>query len=176
MKKTLTIMLSLFFVWSFSSCIDSEKAAEKLTEKIIENATGEEVDLEINEDGEASKMTIKGQDGEEITISNNEKEIPAEFPKDLFVPKGEIETSGAISGADGLMITLTMIAEGTFDEVKTKIKEELKSAGWESTSDMGVDDSIMMNFGKDGSSATITVNSEDGVVDVGYIVNVVKEK
>lgn len=170
MKKLVVISLSAVIAFMFTACIDSEKVAEKATEKIIENASGEKIDLETSKDGKKSKVVMKGEDGEEVTFSGGDDEIPEDFPKEIYIPKGKVESSGTISSGEGSMITVNIISEKSFKDIKEKLIEEMKNTGWEADQTMEVDESAMLNFTKGDDTATITINKEGDKTSVSYMI------
>jgi hypothetical protein len=170
MKKLVVISLSAVIAFMFTACIDSEKVAEKATEKIIEKASGEKIDLETSKDGKEAKVVIKDKDGEEVTFSGGDDEIPEDFPKEIYVPEGIIESSGTISTGEGSMLTVNISSEESFKEIKEKINDKMKNAGWKAEQAMEVDESAMLNFTKGNNSATITLNKEGDKTSVSYMI------
>lgn len=175
MKKLVVISLSAVIALMFTACIDSEKVAEKATEKIIEKASGEKIDLETSKDGKTSKVVIKDKDGEEVSFSGGDDEIPEDFPKEIYVPKGTVESSGTISSGEGSMITVNIICEKSFKEIKEKLNEEMKNSGWKAQQTMEVDESAMLNYTKGNDTATITINKEGDKTSVSYMIGLSKK-
>lgn len=169
------ITMGLLFFLSFNACIDSEKAAEKMTEKIIKNSTGEDVDIEIDGEGEDAKVTIKGKDGEELSFSGGENKLPKDLPNDVYVIDGKITGSGTMSSGEGSMITFSVETEKDFDDVKSKILKEFEKEGWTTVSDMTVGKNGMLSFSKEKHTANITINGEKKIVEVAYIIGLSKE-
>ena len=173
MKKiNLIIAVSIFFL-ALSSCgsgkSDEEKAAD-FAESFIENVTGNDVDIDLDKDGESGSITIKGEDGEEVTFSSDETELPDDFPSDVYVVNGERQGVGAMSSNEGQVVTFGVKTDEDFSDVKEKIIEEMKSNGWENTMTMGAGEESMQMYTKDDKSATITVTKETEKVLVTYMV------
>ena len=70
MKKVLVVFLVLVIILSMSGCSVKKKIENKIGEaigeKIIEGATGQNVDVQ------GDKVTIKGEDGSKLTLGGGE--------------------------------------------------------------------------------------------------------
>lgn len=171
MKKLRVFVAGLLFI-SFLGCgsgKSDEEKAEDITESILEAITGEDVDIEIDKDGEKGSITIKGKDGE-VTFSSNEKELPDNFPSDVYVVKGEIQGVGIISSDNGEVVTFEVKTDKNFSKVKEAIQKEMKSNGWKNTMTMGAGEESMQMYTKDEKSTTITVTKENDGTVVAYMV------
>jgi len=173
MKKiNLIILVSIFFL-ALSACgsgKSDEEKAEDMAESIIGNITGEDVDIEVDEDGESGSITMKTEDGE-ITISGNEKELPDDFPSDVYVIKGVIQGVGNMSSKDGNVVSFGVLTDEDFSDIKETIQRKMESNGWKNTAIMGdVKGSVQM-YTKDEKSATITVTKQTDGVEVAYMVS-----
>lgn len=90
MKKVLSwllISVLLLSIISLSGCGVKKKVGQAITEKAIEKATGDKVDI----DGD--KITVKAEDGEEITYGGGEwpdTDLGKKIPK---FNKGKIITA-----------------------------------------------------------------------------------
>ena len=67
-KKISIVFLTVFFMLSLASCGLSEKSSEdiadKLVEGIMDKAAGDDADIDYKD----GKVTVKGKDGEEVTV------------------------------------------------------------------------------------------------------------
>lgn len=70
-----------------------DKASEKAVEKAVEKATGVSVDQNGN------SVTVKGQDGQSVTIQNTEAKLPEGFP--IKAHSGGKVASGSSMKANG---------------------------------------------------------------------------
>lgn len=179
MKKISLFILASLFTVLFISCGNekaeeeaAEEMAENLVEGLFEKATGGGIDIDINEDGEEVEMTIGGEDGASITIKDGGKEIPENFPEDVYIVKGEIESAGSVNSGEGNLITVVIYPEDSFKDVVTNIKKEMKTNGWTSAMNMNMGGEAMQMYTKDKNSATITINGKDDKVEVAYLVTV----
>jgi len=70
-KKTIVILLATLMMLSLASCgvrqSMDEKIAEKVTEGVMNKATGGEANIDIDK----GELTLKGEDGEKITFGGN---------------------------------------------------------------------------------------------------------
>ena len=153
----------------------AEEAAEEFVEGLLEKASGENINIDINEDGETAEMTIEGADGEKITIKNEGTEIPENFPDDVYLVKGEIESVGSMASGEGEIITVVINPKDGFNDVVAKIKKEMKENGWTSTMNMNMGKDAMLMYTKGENSVTITVNGKDDKVEAAYIVTTAKK-
>ncbi len=173
MKKiNVLILVSILFL-ALTSCgsekSEEEKAAD-MTENILEMVTGEDVDINLDKDGESGSITLKGKDGEEVTISSNKTELPDDFPSDVYVIDGEQQGVGNMSTKEGQVVTFGVKTDTDFAEVKETIIEKMKSNGWENTMTMGSGEESMQMYTKGDNSVTLTVGKENDKVIVAYIV------
>jgi predicted small lipoprotein YifL len=132
MKKTVVALIVVLLSWGLTACGIKEqleqKAAEKLTETLVEQALGTE-DAEIDLDGDS--FTIKGKDGEVFTLGVNE--WPAEFD---FVPKftkGEIINTAQTPTAS--VIHFEQVELEDYQEYLEKIKKDFTVESSETSSD-----------------------------------------
>ncbi len=153
----------------------AEKTSEEIAEKIIENATGNKVDLNVDKDGDKGSITIKGDNGEEITISSNGNEIPDNFPSDIYLVKGEIVSVGTINSGEGDIITIVVTVEEESTEISKIILKEMKAKGWKNEMNMTSGDGGMQMYSKDDNSLTITMGKDNDKTQVSYMVTVSKK-
>ena len=66
MKKYVACLLAFLMLAILAGCGVKEKVEEKLTEKILEEAAGGDID--INDD----KVTVKGENGEKLILGSTE--------------------------------------------------------------------------------------------------------
>ena len=171
MQKISYFIISGVLIFGLSACNakeTKEKAKEKVAESILENLTGNKVDIET--EGEDGKMTIKGENGEEVTFGSNEKELPADFPSEVYVVAGEIEAVGLMTSNDGKIVTFGINSTDDFTDVKEGILKEMKSKGWENTMTMGGGEESVQMYSKDEMSVTVTVSKKENKVQVAYMV------
>ena len=178
MKKISVIILAGLFLFMMS-CNNDEKAAEEAAENLIEglfeNATGGNIDIDVNDDGETVEMTLGGENGIEISINDEGTEIPENLPEDVYLIKGEIESAISMNSGEGEIITIVLHPEGDFKTVVSKITKEMKSKGWTSAMNMNIGGEAMQMYTKDKNSTTITINGKEEKVEVAYIVTVAKK-
>jgi hypothetical protein len=178
--KTISFIISLsvivLFTFSCGNNENKEKSSEELAEKFVENivnkTTDNKIDLEINENGETAEMTIEGENGESVTFNVNSKEVPKNFPKDIYIVDGEIETSGTVKTGKGELLSLIIIPKADFNTVSNEITKQMKAKGWNTDMNLNVEGSNMYRFTKAENSATINVTTDGGKTTVSYSVTV----
>ena len=120
-KKTIVVLLATLMMLSLASCgvrqsLD-EKIAEKVTEGVMNKATGGEANIDIDK----GELTLKGEDGEKITFGGNKwpegdaaKQIP-EFKK------GKIVT--AMNSDKACTIAIEKVEEKDYKQYVEKLKD-----------------------------------------------------
>lgn len=130
MKKILTLLLIIALVFSLSGCgvkknIEN-KIGEAIGEKIIEGATGQKVDV----DGD--KVTIKGEDGSNVTFGGGE------WPKNDLVKNipefkdGKIES--VVSSEASVAMSIGNVEQKDFEKYIEGIKKDFPKDAFEMNS------------------------------------------
>lgn len=124
---------------------------ESVTEKLIEEATGVNVDqdgnvvsistaegvLEYDDEGNINVVT---SDGEQIISGSGDGEVPKDFPSDVPLPELSIASSLANTGDDGQIWVINFSADDPRSAYDT-YREQLTSAGY------AVDDELVSDAG-----------------------------
>ncbi len=120
MKRLFTLFLATVLLLSASSCGIKRKIEDKIGEavgeKMIEKMTGQEVDVDGDE------ITVKGEDGTEITFGSNEwpdNELMNEIPKFNEGSIVEATKSDALN-----VILINDVKQKDFENYRDKIKEK----------------------------------------------------
>jgi len=149
MKKIFTLCLILFCIFTLAGCKSpSEAAAEKFTEKIIEEATGSKVDV----DGD--KVTIKTEDGAEVSLGGNE------WPVDMLgkdIPKLDGKVTYVANSDVMCMIIVEGVKASEFEDYLKKVK----SAGYSQNE---------TNFADSSNKTYIATNAEEIVFQLTYLI------
>jgi hypothetical protein len=161
-KKMIVILLAGVMLLSPGGCGAkkklSEKVAEKVTEGIIEKATGGEVKLDINKD----KVTVKGKDGEVLSFGENE--WPKGQAADLIpeFKKGKIITT--MNSDEGCAVLLEGVDESDFQQYV----EALKNAGFTNNMTEIQDEKEMGFYGstEEGALVSIYYSANDGMMNL----------
>jgi hypothetical protein len=126
---------------------------EKVIEKTIEEHTGSPASVQMSEGG----IDIKTGQGEVKVASGNTVEIPAGFPKDIYVYAGaKVQTSMVMPG--GRMLTLE--TADPVAKVTEAYQKEMTAAGWKQEMAMDSGDSRMLSYSKDKQHAQVTINAD----------------
>jgi len=151
MKKGLIWIILLVSILALAGCGSKEaleeKAGEALAEKIIGDAIGGNIDV----DGD--KVTIKGEDGQEVTFGTTE------WPKsDLIknIPKFEDGTIASVMDSkDSVWINFEQVKKDDFEKYLDKIKNDYTEEAYEINSD--------------GNLTYSASNSEGIIVQIYYV-------
>ena len=141
------IVLSLVARFAFSP--------ERTAERMLEQATGGDYDIDVDRDG---SMQITGNDGEKMNITaGNGTSLPDDWPDTIPVfPDAKIEYAASIAGEDGaLNHTVTYSTSRSATDVTEFYKEQLPANGWAIEATMATGE---------GSMITATNDTEEGVV------------
>ena len=140
MKKAFTVCLILLFLFTLVGCKSpSEMAAEKLTEKVLGEATGGKVNI----DGD--KITIETKDGS-ISLGGTE------WPNDMMgknIPKLDGKVNYVANSDELCMIVVEEVKSADFE----KYLEKVKDAGYNQDE---------VNF-SDSSSVSYMATNADGI-------------
>lgn len=158
MKKLFVYLLVCIclsaLVLPLAGCGIKEKAEEAATEKILEKALGDKVDV----DGDT--VTIKGDNGEEATIGGQwpDSELAKQLPE---FTKGTV--ASAVEAGDTVMIFLEKVKAGDFDAYLGEIKKTYSKDVYESRTD-----GVVTYGGIDGNQITVALNyvSADGTMGI----------
>jgi hypothetical protein len=167
--KAAAITVAAALILLGSACSSSD-AAEKLTEKAIEDASGGDVDVD-SEDGTV-KYTDENGNETEMNIDGEGASLPEDWPSELDPPDSvKLMTSNTSTTGGQKSMTVLGEAEGTIEEFASGIKAQLEDGGYEITQDTS---SSSTGGGYAGMSATkgdqeVTVALADDPVSDGGI-------
>lgn len=120
-KKITVLLLCILMMLSLASCGVRQSLNEKIVEKVSEGVVNKATDGEIDIDLKGEEVSLKGKDGENVTIGSTK------WPKNgaaQFIPefkKGKITST--INSENGCMITLEEAAEKDVNAYIDEIKE-----------------------------------------------------
>lgn len=124
-RKIIVIFLVIVMLLSLGACgirkkID-ERISEKITEGVVNKITGGEANIDIDN----GEVTIKGDDGEEVTFGSNE------WPKGKAVDLLPEPKEGKIISVMNSDNVCLVILEEVKEKVYKEYIEELKDKGFE---------------------------------------------
>lgn len=121
MKKLIIYLVIFAMILSSSGCGAKQKLEEKIAEKIVETAVGGNIDI----DGD--KVTVKGENGEEVSFGSTEwptTELAKKIPE---FKKGTL--TNVISSETGVMMSVEKTEEQDFnDYYKNIVKDFTKDS------------------------------------------------
>lgn len=143
-------LLLLVTISGFGGC--GKKAAEKTAEKSIEEATGGEADVDVDE----GSIKINTNEG---TFEAGEKvSLPSGFPSDVYVIDGDIV--GATS-TDEEYYSVSIKASKSVSEVADLYESKLQTDGWTINMKLSFEDSVTLGGEKDNRTVTVGINKDD---------------
>lgn len=136
----------------------SQKANEKIAEKIIESQSGGAADVDFDDDNVTVK-TDKGkmEVGESVAL-------PADFPSDVYVIEGIIKM--AISDTNNNGHTISIETDKSIEDAAAAYQEKLVSDGWKIAGTVNLNDSFMITAEKNERSASVTINKSETATNV----------
>jgi hypothetical protein len=147
LKKILLSSLLAVLAVTLSACgmigrKASEKTAENMAEKAIETSSGGQADVDIDGDN----VNIKTTEGE--MQAGESVELPANFPKDVYVLEGG-KIKAAIQSNKENGYTITIETDKTINEIKEIYEGKFVTDGWKITGSMAMEGTISVVAEKD---------------------------
>lgn len=143
------LLILPIFILILSGCGKSVSkiVGEKAAEKIIENQTGGQAKVDIN-NGNVKVVSNEGN-----FETGSDVKLPADFPSDVYVIDGKI--IAAMSNQANKGFTLSIDAAISLEEASSIYQEKLKADGWRITGTMNYGDSSSVVAGKDKRTASV---------------------
>jgi hypothetical protein len=139
--------------FSIAGC---QKAADTATEAAIARASGQKV--EVDRDG--GRVRIKTADGELNMQAGESLPLPADFPKDIYLP-GRYDVNSVMDM--GGMRVISVSTRGKVSGVFAEAQQAMADAGWKQTMSMQHSaDNAMLSYEKDARAAVLSFNKGEG--------------
>lgn len=142
-------------ILSSSGCGAKQKLEEKIAEKIVETAVGGNIDIDGDE------VTIKGENGEEVSFGSTEwptSEIAKKIPE---FKKGEL--TNVISSENGVMLVAEKVEEQDFNDYYKNIVKDFTKDSYFLASKDGV---TYTGKNDNGLIASITYSLKDKALNI----------
>jgi hypothetical protein len=154
------IILALFLGW-----LASGDNAKNLTENIIEQSTGNSVDINTS-DGSFSIETDEGS----IGVGNNQK-LPEDLPDAVAIYDNQ-EIIGVVTSTQNTnkFWSITAETEDAIESVKSSIVERYTNAGWVTEETSSFNTTTSYTFTKDNLRTLLTITQIDNKVNITYYV------
>jgi hypothetical protein len=163
MKKFATVLITVLSTVFLGGCFLTDKIAEEVTEKAIENETGSDVELDT-EDGGVSVETDEG----EMNIGSKAN-IPDNFPSDIpLIDYSEILNSAVYTDdEDGTTTYQVMItSEENFEDTLEFYDDGMTDQGWDREASVNSEGTSMLSNTKGENTCTVWVIEEDDEITV----------
>ncbi len=157
--KRLVVMGMVVLVLASAGC---QQAAEKATQKAVEQATG----VQISQKGD--QVTLKGKDGEAITIGS---QVPDEL-KNFPVPQGfkaAKDGFGSMSSKGDALSVGSWEGSGTPDSVLEFYKKTMPGQGWTEDYSFSAEDGGQIGYTKGRNQAVVTVDKSDKTTTISVL-------
>jgi len=153
---TVAYVASGLLVLALAAC---GKSPEERMASAIASAAGD-TDVSVQEEGE---RVVLGTGDEAMTISSGDSaSLPANFPKDVFLPD-DYTIESALDSTGFSMVSLR--APGQVDELADAADRYMRAGGWKQSMMAGDEQSRIMTFQNERNIAALSFDrAEDGVV------------
>lgn len=163
-KKIIVVLISTLMVLTLASCGVREKVNEKISEKVTEGVINKATGGAANVDIDGDKLSIKGEDGEELTIGG------ADWPDSgaaSMIPELKNGTVVSAFNSDtACLIILEKVAQQDFADYV----DELKGLGY--TKDAFTYSAETSHSytatAEDGSTISVTYNGGDETISISF--------
>lgn len=141
-----------------------QRAADAATEAAIEHASGRKV--EVARDGD--RVTFKSEQGELSMQAGESLPLPADFPKDVWLPTAYNVNS--VMDMAGVQV-VSVRTQGKVSGLHADARAAMAEAGWKQTMSMQHSaDNAMLSFEKAERAAVLSFNRAEG--DGGVLMSV----
>ncbi len=176
MKKLLKTLPVLLLVIPLGGCVITDKIGEwfgeKVTEKVIEDQTGADVDLDVDEDGGVEITTDEGQ-----TSYGSKAEVPDNWPKDVpIIDHTEVVSASTYKDTTSGTTSYQVMVKSSknYSDSKSYYKTEMPNEGWTELSSIDASGTTMYSYEKGDDSCGVWVAEEDS--DVMITITVTREE
>ena len=169
-----TVMRALVLVPLIAVALTACGAAqEAVSERIVEEAAGEGVDLELGDDGQVA--SIETEDGSLEMSANGE--VPEEWPDDVPLFEDGTVNSSQVATSDGqTIVSIDFVTDADSESVFDTMVAAYEAAGFTTTttSNMGDDNGSLASYVGERNGTTITMSVlSDPSSPTGVILGVV---
>ncbi len=144
MKRFLVLFLTALLIFSLVGCGIKQKMEEKAAEQFLESIGGGNVDIE------GDSVTIKGEDGSEVTMGSTEWPT-SDLSKAIPVfSAGKIE--GVLDSEEYLMITIQEVKKADFQSYMETVKNDFSENGY------SIDSDGVLSYGGSNGQVEVTLS------------------
>lgn len=122
---------------------------ERAVERALEQASGGDVDIDIDRDG---SMSVTGENGEEFNVKAGDNvSLPDNWPSSVSIPSSaRLSYAGSMNAGDAESVGLSAVytTKESTTEVAKYFKSTLETAGWEIQGTMATGDGSMLTATK----------------------------
>jgi len=153
MRTTPTLIVAALAL-TVAAC--GKSPGERAAEAAIEASTGQKAKV----DAESGSVTFKTDEGDMKVTSGEAAKLPANFPKDVFLPAGYTVAS-AMEMPNAMVLEIH--APGKVDTMFAEANKRMTDAGWKQRVAMQQDtNSQIAVYEKDKRSATLSLYDDAG--------------
>lgn len=157
--RNISILTVAFAACALVAC--GKSPGERAAEAAIEASTGNKADV----DAKDGTVTLKTDDGEIRMAGGEGAQLPASFPKDVWLPKDYVvESSMEMPGA----LVVSLDTKGKLAALADDAGKHMAAQGWKQGFTMqNAADSQMTVYEKENRTATVSFSTEGDKVKLG---------
>lgn len=121
-KKIISLLLIVFMIAAVGGCGVKDKVTEEITEKVTEGVINNALDGQGKVDIEGGTISIKGEDGGELTIG--ETKWPETGAAQLIPKFNKGKISSAINSNEICVLSIEEVEKADFDEYVEEVKAQ----------------------------------------------------
>jgi len=134
-----------------------KKVSEDLAEETVEEGLGADEVVELQLDSDAAP--VESEEGRIDVQVGAGAQIPANFPKDVYVP-AQANVLSAITMPDG--VNLSLQSAESLSAVLEQYVEEMRKQGWAADVTMETVESAMYSYAKGERRAHVVLRTDEG--------------
>ena len=136
-----------------------EKAGEEVMEEVIESNMGGNAEVDIEE----NSFRIQTEEGEMTMTAGDSVQLPADFPKDIFIYRGaDLNTAMELPEGFNLMFQ----TKDDSSKVSEAYLAEMEEKGWSKEMTMDMGGQKMMVFKKGERMANVSIATDEGMTQI----------
>jgi hypothetical protein len=163
-KIVLASILLLVGAIALSGCVKAP--TEKANEKLLENALGQDADVNI--EGNTYKVNVNG-----VEIEAGENVVmPQNFPNDIYLPQGTLLSSMVTE----MSLTLSMEAEESPTDLFALYQEKISAENWKVVTSGNFGDILTLTAEKENRILSVTVSQDENQKTILVLAQYLKEE
>ncbi len=167
-KQTMLVVgLAIFAAVVMSGC-----GSKSLVEKRMENEIAKQLEGKAQVDLGNNGINVETNEGS-IQVGGN-VELPADFPKDVYIIEGKMMS--AMKNAIGAGFQVMIQTTKSLTDAKSIYQSKLKEAGWAVTNASDTPGGAIVSGQKGRRQVVVAMGTEDGQEGLAVVITVIEEQ